>query len=155
MFTTVLMIEKPLVPTDVELVTALHGEDEVSFHVLMRPRGDQGRLVRALDDVALGELESVVREAEVPEGDEAREPARRALEHSLRSLRETGAQAVGRVVEEHPLDVLTSVVTQTNADEVIVLTAPHFVEELFHRDWASRARHKVGVPVLKLFAHSD
>ncbi|NED83664.1 indole-3-glycerol phosphate synthase, partial [Streptomyces sp. SID11233] len=23
-----------------------------------------------------------------------------------------------------------------------------------HRDWASRARHKVGVPVLKLYAHS-
>ncbi|NEE25288.1 indole-3-glycerol phosphate synthase, partial [Streptomyces sp. SID7982] len=27
--------------------------------------------------------------------------------------------------------------------------------EFFHRDWASRARHKVGVPVLKLFAHSE
>ena len=40
------------------------------------------------------------------------------------------------------------------ADEVIVLTAPHLIEEFFHRDWASRARHKVGVPVLKLFAHN-
>jgi len=34
------------------------------------------------------------------------------------------------------------------------MTEPHYVEEFFHRDWASRARHKVGVPVLKLFAHS-
>ena len=154
-FTTVLMIEKPLVPTDVELVTNLHGEEQVSFFVLMQPRGDQDRLLRALDDVALGELESAVQEGDVPEGEEAKHPARVALEHSLNSLRETGSEAVGRIVEDHPLDVLTSVVSEAHADEVIVLTAPHFVEEFFHRDWASRARHKVGVPVLKLFAHSD
>ena len=68
--------------------------------------------------------------------------------------RERGAEAVGEVIEEDPLEVLGSVVEQTGADEVIVLTAPHLVEELFHRDWASRARHRVGVPVLKLLAHA-
>lgn len=155
MFTTVLMIEKPLVPTDVEMVVTLHGEEPVSFFVLMQPRGDQDRLLRALDDVALGELETAVHEADEPEGEEAQQPARLALEHSLQSLREAGAEAVGRIVERHPLDMLTSVVAETRADEVIVLTAPHFVEEFFHRDWASRARHKVGVPVLKLFAHAE
>lgn len=78
-----------------------------------------------------------------------------ALEYSLRELREAGAEAVGQVVEDHPLDKLKTVVDDSGADEVIVLTAPHYVEEFFHRDWASRARHKVGVPVLKLFAHSE
>ncbi|RBM20708.1 indole-3-glycerol phosphate synthase [Streptomyces sp. PT12] len=155
MITTVLMIEKPMVPTDVELVTTLHGEEALSFVVLMQPRGDQDRLLRALDDVALGELGEAVRESDVPEGGDAVGPARHALEVSLSALRATGADAVGRVVEEHPIDVLTSVVRETEADEVVVLTAPHYVEELFHRDWASRARHKVGVPVLKLFAHAE
>jgi hypothetical protein len=61
---------------------------------------------------------------------------------------------VGEVVESHPIELMKSVVEQTHADEVIVLTAPHLVEEFFHRDWTSRARHKVGVPVLKLFAHN-
>lgn len=154
MFTTVLMIEKPLVSDDVEMVTTLHGDETVSFVVLMQPRGDQDRLLRALDDVALGELEGAVREGEEPEGGEALQHARLGLEHSLRALRDTGAEAVGQITESHPLDVLTSVVEQTRADEVIVLTAPHLVEEFFHRDWASRARHKVGVPVLKLFAHT-
>ncbi len=154
MFTTVLMIEKPLVPDDVELVTTLHGEETVSFVVLMQPRGDQDRLLRALDDVALGALEEAVHEDEEPEGGEALQPARLSLEHSLRTLRDTGSEAVGQIIERHPLDVLTDVVEQTRADEVIVLTAPHLVEEFFHRDWASRARHKVGVPVLKLFAHT-
>ena len=160
MFTTVLMIEKPLVPTDVELVTTLHGDEPVSFVVLMQPRGDQDRLLRALDDVALGELDRAVREVAEPEDERgaphgATSPAEKALEHSLDALRATGAEAVGQIVQDHPIDLLGSVVEETGADEVIVLTAPHLVEEFFHRDWASRARHRVGVPVLKLFAHAE
>ncbi|MBA0052070.1 indole-3-glycerol phosphate synthase [Streptomyces sp. AJS327] len=154
MVTTVLMIEKPLVSDDVELVTTLHGDEPVSFVVLLQPRGEQDRLLRALDDVALGELDDAVRENREPEGDAAVAPADHALSQSLRQLRDAGAEAVGQIIQEHPLDLLTSVVQQTSADEVIVLTAPHLVEEFFHRDWASRARHKVGVPVLKLFAHT-
>ncbi|MFJ4824648.1 indole-3-glycerol phosphate synthase [Streptomyces bacillaris] len=150
------MIEKPLTPEDVDFVTTLHGDERISFVVLLQPRGDQADvLLRAIDDVAMGELREAVREGEEPEGKEAREPAEIGLEYSLRALREAGAEAVGQVVEDHPLDKLKTVVDDAGADEVIVLTAPHYVEEFFHRDWASRARHKVGVPVLKLFAHSE
>ncbi|WP_181398340.1 indole-3-glycerol phosphate synthase [Streptomyces araujoniae] len=150
------MIEKPLTPEDVDFVTTLHGDERISFVVLLQPRGDQADvLLRAIDDVAMGELREAVREGEEPEGREAREPAEMGLEYSLRALREAGAEAVGEVVENHPLDKLKTVVEDAGADEVIVLTAPHYVEEFFHRDWASRARHKVGVPVLKLFAHSE
>lgn len=151
-FTTVLMIEKPLAQADVDLVTSLHGDEQVSFIVLMQPRGDQDRLLRAVDDVALGYIEEAAQEGKEPEGADARPPAERALAHSLDALRAAGAEAVGEVVERHPLDELRAVVERSGADEVIVLTAPHFVEEFFHRDWTSRARHKVGVPVLKLFA---
>ncbi|WP_199547686.1 indole-3-glycerol phosphate synthase [Streptomyces sp. N35] len=155
MFTSVLMIEKALSAIDVEFVTTLHGDDDVSFVVLMQPRGDQDRLLRAVDDVALGELEEAVHEGDVPEGEDAVGPAQQALDHSLAALREAGCESVGHLVEDHPLDVLSSIAERTGADEVIVLTAPHYVEEFFHRDWASRARHKVGVPVLKLYAHSE
>ncbi|GAB2588392.1 hypothetical protein GCM10027168_21500 [Streptomyces capparidis] len=154
MFTTVLMIEKPLVPADVDLLTGLHDGEQVAFVVLMQPRGDQDRLLRALDDVALGRLGQVMRETD--EEEEAALPvAVRSLEHSLAALRAGGAEATGRVVEDDPLKVLRSVVEESGADEVVVLTSPHLVEEFFHRDWASRARHKVGVPVLKLFAHNE
>ncbi|SEG09094.1 hypothetical protein SAMN05216223_103191 [Actinacidiphila yanglinensis] len=155
MFTTVLMIERPLAAADVELVTTLHGDEQVSFVVLMQPRGDQDRLLRAVDDVALGHLDDAARENEVPEGQDAYPPAERSLAHSVEALRAAGKQAEGEVVQSHPLDKLKDVVEQHSADEVVVLTAPHFVEEFFHRDWTSRARHKVGVPVLKLFAQQD
>lgn len=155
MFTSVLMIEKPLSSVDVDFVTTLHGEENVAFIVLMQPRGDQAdALLRAIDDVAFGELREAGREGDEPEGPEARGPAELALAHSLAALKAAGREAGGLVVENHPLDHLKSVVEQSAADEVIVLTEPHYVEEFFHRDWASRARHKVGVPVLKLFAHS-
>ncbi|MDX3379974.1 indole-3-glycerol phosphate synthase [Streptomyces niveiscabiei] len=156
MFTSVLMIEKALTSADVEFVTTLHGDEPVTFHVLLQPRGDQAdRLLRAIDDIALGELEEAVREGETPEGEAARSVGERALEVSLTALRSAGSTAVGTLVEDHPLDELRGVVDEVGADEVIVLTDPHYVEEFFHRDWASRARHKVGVPVLKLFSHSD
>ncbi|MEU6208320.1 indole-3-glycerol phosphate synthase [Streptomyces sp. NPDC090085] len=155
MFTSVLMIEQPLTTVDVDFVTSLHGDDPVSFIVLMQPRGDQDRLLRAIDDVALGELPEAIREGDEPEGEAARGPAAHALAHSLNALRGKGAKAVGQLIDAHPLDRLKAVVEENGADEVIVLTAPHFVEEFFHRDWASRARHKVGVPVLKLFAHNE
>jgi len=154
-FTSVLMIEKALTSADVEFVTTLHGDEEVAFHVLLQPRGEQAdRLLRAIDDIALGELDEAVREGETPEGKEALSTGERALEVSLTALRTAGAEADGRLLEDHPLDALRAVVDEVGADEVIVLTDPHYVEEFFHRDWASRARHKVGVPVLKLFSHS-
>ncbi|MFJ7946218.1 indole-3-glycerol phosphate synthase [Streptomyces sp. NPDC096354] len=150
------MIEKALTSEDVEFVTTLHGDEGTSFVVLMQPRGDQADvLLRAIDDVAIGELKEAARELGEPEGKDARQSAELALEVSLAALRKAGSEAVGQVIEDHPLDKLKSVVDEAGADEVIVLTAPHYVEEFFHRDWASRARHKVGVPVLKLFAHSE
>lgn len=154
MFTSVLLIEQQLSAADVKFVTTLH-DDETFFVVLMQARGAENRLLRSLDDIALGELERAAREGEEPEGEEARQQAALALEHSVRSLREAGSESVGQLVGGHPLTLLRSVVEETGADEVIVLTAPHLVEELLHLDWAGRARHTVGVPVLKLYAHDD
>ncbi len=154
-FTSVLMIEKALTSADVEFVTTLHGDESVSFFVLLQPRGDQAdRLLRAIDDVAMGELDEAAHERQVPEGHDAADQAEQALQVSLAALHTAGCDATGRLVEDHPLDAVKSLVEETDADEVIVLTDPHYVEEFFHRDWASRARHKVGVPVLKLFSHA-
>lgn len=154
-FTSVLMIEKALTSADVDFVTTLHGDERASFHVLLQPRGNQAdRLLRAVDDLALGELDEAAREGETPEGEQAMDAGERALEVSLQALRVAGSTAEGRLIEDHPLDALKSLVEEVSADEVLVLTDPHYVEEFFHRDWASRARHKVGVPVLKLFSHA-
>lgn len=97
MFTSVLMIEKPLTPEDVDFVTTLHGEERISFVVLLQPRGDQADvLLRAIDDVAMGELKEAVREGEEPEGDEARETAQIGLEYSSGPCATRGPQRSDR-----------------------------------------------------------
>jgi hypothetical protein len=45
------------------------------------------------------------------------------------------------------------VVAQQEANEVIVMTRPHIIQEFLHIDWASKARRKLGVPVLHLVEH--
>ena len=155
MFTTVLLIEKALSNADVELITTLHGEEPVAFHVLMQPRGRQDEFLRAVDDVAFGYLDRAAHERDEPQGEDAVDAAAAGLDHTLQGLRKAGATAEGRVVDENPLDDLRALVQNVAADEVIVLAAPHWIEGLFHRDWASQARHKVGVPVLQLFAQQD
>ena len=44
---------------------------------------------------------------------------------------------------------------EVSAAEVIILTQPHVVAEFFHVDWTSKARRKLGVPVLHLLEHEN
>jgi hypothetical protein len=154
-YTIVLLVEKVLNDEDVKLVTSLHEGVETSFVVVLPGKADHRKLLQALDDVALVRLEEAAEDIEESPGpDDGANAARRTLDASVAALRAAGADAVGETTPgRDPLDTLKQVVERHAADEVIVLTDPHFIEEFFHRDWASRARHNVGVPVLKLFAH--
>mgnify|MGYP006197143069 CR=1 FL=1 len=48
-----------------------------------------------------------------------------------------------------------ALVAAVDAREAIILTRPHVVAEFFHVDWTSRARRKLGVPVLHLIEHEN
>ena len=52
-----------------------------------------------------------------------------------------------------PIQALAKKVADVDAREAIILTRPHVVSEFFHLDWTSRARRKLGVPVLHLLEH--
>jgi hypothetical protein len=56
-------------------------------------------------------------------------------------------------VAADPVDALADTVKEAGAAEAIILTRPHLVSEFFHLDWTSRARRKLGVPVLHLLEH--
>ena len=156
MYTIVLLIEKALSELDVAQVSGLHASaGPQSFVVLVPADTEQNRIVEVLDEIALGRLREAVDEGRARPAPPATatEAARTALESSVSALRAAGVEAVGEITPDDPLAALAEVVKRHGADEVIVLTEPHLVEEALHRDWASRARHAVGVPVLKLLAH--
>ncbi len=83
------------------------------------------------------------------------EEARGNLTGCLKRLTDTGADAVGQIVSVDPIDALASKVAEVDGREAIILTRPHVVAEFFHLDWTSRARRKLGVPILHLLEHEN
>jgi len=152
-YTIVLIAQRALTPEDVEDVTSLHeGEDVVRFVVLLPADVERHRFIAALDDLVFGRFREAAHEVE---HGEATEDARAALEATVAGLRAAGAEVHGHLAPRDPVKLLRECVTEHEADEVIVFTEPHWVEEAVRRDWASRARHAVGVPVLRLLPHGE
>ena len=161
-YDVVLLVEQAMTAVDAAQVRSLHEgiADEVVYHVLLPLEDAAARIESSLGTLGAGDLmatpalamsdidiESVRRECQ--------EHSAAALEATLRKLRGTGARAHGKVTGEPPVDALATTVSQVDAREAIVLTRPHVVAEFFHVDWTSRARRRLGVPVLHLIEHEN
>ena len=82
--------------------------------------------------------------------------SQRDLAATLACLTACGATVEGKVISASPdRGARRKAVTETDAQEAIILTRPHVVAEFFHVDWTSRARRKLGVPVLHLLEHEN
>ena len=140
-------------------MTGLHHDidDTVAYHVLLPVEEISGRLHTSmgsmLDPGGPGASAPVDPEMTQRVNDEVRDRAGSGLANSVALLTATGHQADGTVVLGDPIDALTAKVAEVGAAEAIVLTEPHTVAEFFHLDWTSRARRKIGVPVLHLLEH--
>jgi len=60
-----------------------------------------------------------------------------------------------RYLGDDPIEALSAEVSAVDGREAIILTRSHVVSEFFHLDWTSRARRKIGVPVLHLLEHEN
>ncbi len=161
-YPVVLLVEQALTAADAAQVRSLHeGLDElVTYHVLLPLEDAAARVEAAMGSLAGGEM---VPAPAMAMGDVDLEAVRRdCQEHSAADLHATlaaltavGAQAEGEVVGEPPVDALAAAVERLDAREAIILTRPHVVAEFFHLDWTSRARRRIGVPVLHLLEHAS
>ncbi len=158
----VLLVEQALTAADAAQVRSLHDEleDPVAYTVLVPLEDAAARIEAAMGSLSAGEvlaspamamsdvdLEAVRRDCrERSDGD---------LADTLAALRSGGATATGRVIADPPIDALAQTVAAVDAREAIILTRPHVVAEFFHLDWTSRARRKIGVPVLHLLEHEN
>jgi hypothetical protein len=75
-----------------------------------------------------------------------------ALSTTLAEFERHDVDATGEITSDDPMPTLVEEVARLGAREVVVVTEPHAVEDTFHRDWASRAREALGVPVLHMYA---
>lgn len=156
-YDVVLLVETGLSEFDVNQVRSLHTElpDPVAYHVLLpvddaavRVEGAVGALGTPNDLVP---PTTAIRPEDVAElSEEIVAEGQAVLDRTVEALRASGASADGELVNDDPIDALATRAEQVAAAEVIVLTTPHTVQEFFHVDWGSRARRRLGVPVLHL-----
>lgn len=151
MATIILLAEEALSDYDVTKLRDLYtGAD---FHVLVPADTERNVISDIINHLSLFEL----REAwdsltERTEPAEARQEADQSLATTLQQLTDAGSKAEGYVVADDPLPAVTQAVNNLHADELVVVTRPHAVEDTFHADWASRAREELGLPVLHMYA---
>lgn len=163
-YDVVLLVEQALSPEDAAQVIALHEQletdQEVVYHVLMPVDDAAARVEAAMGSLAAGEVMAspavVLNEVDLAKvREECVDRSRKQLDTTLARLRAAGAEAVGQIVHDHPIDALAERVKAVDGREAIILTRPHVVAEFFHVDWTSRARRKIGVPVLHLLEHES
>jgi hypothetical protein len=131
-----LLSEGPLVDHDAARIAQLHGDEEVDIHLLIPADTDHRRLIEALDEVALGNLRDALDDDD-PTPEQAEQEAMHAVNDSIARL--TAVEAA----------------RQDDADEVIVVTPPHIIQAGLHRDWASRLRDDLTLPVLHVVSGTD
>ena len=161
-YDVVLLVEQPLTAADAAQVRSLHEDFDanVVYHVLL-PLVDAAAAVEA----SLGAIggADLLAPPMTPSPDELaalRDEQRERADHDLvvttDALRAAGAEiGSAAVVTEAPVDALAAKVSAIDGREAIVLTRPHIVAEFFHVDWTSKARRKLGVPVLHLLEHES
>ena len=159
-YAVVLLVEEALSTTDAAQVRSLHEEieDQVVYHVLMPLADAAARVEASLGTLGAGDLMAAPALA-MNDIDlealrrECLETSSAELKRTLAAMASVGGRATGSVTAEPPVDALIAKVVEVDAREAIILTRPHIVAEFFHVDWSSRARRKLGVPVLHLIGH--
>jgi hypothetical protein len=161
-YAVVLLVEQALTPGDAAQVHSLHeGLDEaVTYHVLLPLEDAAARIESAMGSLTAGDM---MASPTMPMSEVDLEAVRKdcqdrsssELTATLDALRQSGATAVGEVVVDPPIDALAAKVTEVDGREAIILTRPHVVAEFFHLDWTSKARRRIGVPILHLLEHEN
>jgi hypothetical protein len=152
--TIVLLTERALGDGDAQRLVALHSDEGTHYHVLVPADPRRSMLADVLDHLSLFDMRGALDAARGDDDEPSGGPSS-IVEASVAALREAGAQADGEVTQDEPLPALEKGVREHSADEVVIVTRPHAVEDTFHTDWASQAREHLGVPVLHMYAGLD
>ncbi len=161
-YDVVLLAEQGLTEQDARQVRGLHDDAPapLRYHLLLPVEDAAARVESAMGSLSTGETmmaTPVAFDSQDLAGiqDDLLDHARAEVRASVEAFTTLDAEITGDVVTAEPIDALVTKARAVDAAEVIVLTRPHVVAEFFHLDWTSRARRKLGVPVLHLIEHES
>ena len=158
-----ILTENALLPHDVERLSTLYPADEYQLHVCIPARDADKPLDRAdevVEDVArtaFGEIREDL-ESDSPVDDKSR--ASTSLTTSINDLTSAGFTTDGELVGESPVEQVVKVAMGSDVETIIVITSPHWLDEVLRRDWATRIHRQLKhdhreIPVLHFIAGTD
>lgn len=160
MYNVIVLAEQAMSAGDAAEVASLHDgiEGPRHYHVLIPCENAAVRVETALGALAASE---VLAAPPVVTNDMDAEQAQKQIDAhaktsvtvSVAALQALGHDATGEFSPDDPIDMLERVARARHAEEIIVMTRPHVVQDFLHLDWASKARRRLGVPVLHLIEH--
>jgi hypothetical protein len=155
--TTVLLTEKALTSHDVQRIAHLHDPDPVRVYVVVPGHDDRSEVAEAIDDIARADFSEVLHDHDGRvSAEQLATEAGRQLASSVQALKAEGlAKVDGEVTAGNPVERVVALVSELDADEVVVLTEPHLLADMTRRDWATRLRHAVALPVLHVVLGTD
>lgn len=133
----------------------MHGTEDVSVHLLAAADVEHHGLMDALDEIALGNLREALDDDDDLTPQQAQQEAMHAVNASLELLSAAGLQAKGSITGADPVPATVEAARADDSDEVIVVTPPHIIKAGLHRDWASRLRDELPLPVLHVVSGTD
>jgi hypothetical protein len=162
-YDVVLLIEQEITPVDAAQVRSLHQglDDPVTYHVLLPLEDAAAQIEASMGSLSAGEMMAApsIGMSEVDLDavrKDCEERSARELAGTVAALKGAGATlGSAQVISGPPIDALAQKVADVDGREAIILTRSHVVAEFFHLDWTSRARRKIGVPVLHLLEHES
>ena len=149
-----MLTENALTEHDVTRIVEWH-EGDLTVHVLVPETSDQSRFDQVVDDIARVDGDELRRDLAGTDDDDETVASRRALSESLELLASKNISAEGALTPKDPVPATATTVTTVDADELWVITEPHLVTDLLRRDWASKLRHLLSVPVLHVIGGTD
>lgn len=151
--TVIVLVEETLLPTDVEHILALSG-DEAHYHLLV-PTGNSRNVVAAfLDYLAIYDFkeawEELTGQNRLPLA-KAKAEAEEVLRTSVITLEAGGGVVDGGSITQDVMGTLKSLVAEREVQQVIAITEPHAVVDTFHTGWSDKAKQRLGLPVLHFY----
>lgn len=154
--TIVVLTEESLNDVDISNLRYLIQDNPARFEVLVPADTGRNLLVDILDNLSMLDFSAALRNltGEKPTKDQETKAAEVELAESLKLLASSGLDATGSVTGEDPVRAVVTAAKASNAQQVVVITMPHAVEDTFRTDWANEAQDRLGVPVLHLYSGS-
>lgn len=152
-----ILTEQALSQHDVDRLIGLH-DDALTAHIVVPSGTDQSTLDQVVDDLTRTDFQELGRDIDSdhqPSPAELARAAQERLEASIALLSAAGVTVTGSLVPDHPVDSAAAIATERDVDEIIVITEPHLISDVFRRDWGSQLRRKVDRPLLHFIADTD